>query len=753
MERKSQRFSLVFLGLLLLALVGLSFWHTSLSFGDFRPGNSNVAIVLWGILTLVAIGVLALGFMLFRNLLKLYVERRQGVPGSKLKTKLVGGALLLSIVPVAAMAFFSFTFLSRTLDKWLFPHTRDILQNSEAVTEELNRIHREKQETDAALIAAMPATAAAFDPASDPDAVEAQLFGIAEKVRAEYVGLLEAGSTAPAIEYRHGQVVSGPVGWKTPGEEAALNEILSGITNQEVWARAPVRIDGETVGSVIVAWRIPEEIVSLRAEMQERYNEYRKLEQERTTFKYFYLGVMALISVFVLFVALWLSLFLSRQISVPIDALAEATEALSSGRFDYRIQTPAIDELAGLVVSFNQMTQALEEQTTALQRSNAELEAANAEIDSRRRFINAILENITPAVFSINAEGRILKANSSVRAIFPESERTATIDDLFTPDDLEEVRYLLKRAQRIGLTSREFEVAGEERIRRLAVTVSSLERQTVDAEGEQAAFVFVVEDMSELLHAQKSAAWNEVARRVAHEIKNPLTPIALSAERMARLLDRWQRPLDEQERRELKANCDRSTATIIREVESLRRLVDEFAQLARFPHARPEVADLNQTVEEGLAVFDGRLENVTLSTDLAAELPPAFFDPEQFKRVVVNLVDNAAEAVQGCWTRNIQVHTRLGATPETVELRVTDSGPGISPEDKERLFLPYFSTKNRGTGLGLAIVSRIVGEHGGSIRVEDNRPAGTRFIVEIPIADPQIAVLPEQKPEAAEVRS
>ena len=567
------------------------------------------------------------------------------------------------------------------------------------------------------------------------------------------MGLLEAGSTAPAIEYRHGEVVSGPVGWKAPGGDSELNEILSGITNQEVWARAPVRIDGETVGSVIVAWRIPAEIVSLRAEMQERYNEYRKLEQERTTFKYFYLGVMALISVFVLFVALWLSLFLSRQISVPIDALAEATAALSSGRFDYRVQTPAIDELAGLVVSFNQMTQALEEQTTALQRSNAELEAANAEIDSRRRFINAILENITPAVFSINAEGRVLKANSSVQAIFPEAERTATIEDLFTSDDLEEVRYLLKRAQRIGLTSREFEVAGEERIRRLAVTVSSLERQTVNAEGEQAAFVFVVEDMSELLHAQKSAAWNEVARRVAHEIKNPLTPIALSAERMARLLDRLQDPLDEKERHDLKANCDRSTATIVREVESLRRLVDEFAQLARFPHARPETAQLNRIVEEGLAVFDGRLENIALSTDLDPDLPPAFVDPEQLKRVVVNLVDNAAEAVQGSWSRTIQVQTQLGAAPETVELRVSDSGPGISPEDKERLFLPYFSTKNRGTGLGLAIVSRIIGEHGGSIRVEDNRPTGTRFIVEVPIAEPQAAALPETAPETAEVPS
>lgn len=737
MERKSQKFSLALLGLLLLALVGLSFWHTSLDFGDFRPGNTVVAVVLWGMLTLVAIAVLALGFILFRNLLKLYVERRQGKLGSKIKTKLVGGALILSIVPVAAMVFFSFTFLSRTIDKWLFPHTKEILESSQIVTDELNRIIVDKIEADAAWIASMPITAEAFSPVADAEAVEAQLLGLAENVRAQYVGLLAPGETEPAIEIHDGQVVEGPVGWRLPPEAETAPEdgIISGIFEDRVWARAPVRDAGSEAGEVLVAWKIPDEILERRAQMEERYQQYATLEEQRTTLKYFYWSVLAMISVFVLFIALWLSLFLSRQIAAPVDALAQATEVLSTGRFDYRVQTPAMDELAGLVASFNHMTQALEEQTQKLQQRTRELEAANAEIESRRRFINAILENITPAVISITADGRILKANSSVAATFPDAAEAQHLDDLFEGDDLAEVRYLLNRAQRMGLTSRELEVPGEDRNRRLSVTVSALEQQSVNAQDESARFVVVVEDTTELLHAQKSAAWNEVARRVAHEIKNPLTPIALSAERIQRLLDRLEQPIDENERRDLRRRCAHSTETIVREVGSLRRLVDEFSQLARFPRAHPEKADLNRIVSDALAVFDGRLADVSVRTHLAPDLPAAFVDPEQFKRIVVNLVDNAAEALKDSWVREILVSTGLGPSGETVELRVEDSGPGVSAEDKERLFLPYFSTKSRGTGLGLAIVARIVGDHGGSIRVEDNRPSGARFIVEAPVAE------------------
>jgi two-component system, NtrC family, nitrogen regulation sensor histidine kinase NtrY len=308
------------------------------------------------------------------------------------------------------------------------------------------------------------------------------------------------------------------------------------------------------------------------------------------------------------------------------------------------------------------------------------------------------------------------------------------VDDLFPPEDRDEVHYMLQRARRTGLCLRNFELQSRGHIQHLAVTVTSLDANEATAR-DQAGYVIVVEDTTDLLRAQKEAAWTEVARRVAHEIKNPLTPIALSAERMQKLLNKMAETDDPNARRELRQSFARSTRTIVGEVETLRRLVDEFAQLAQFPKAQLERGDLNDAVSEATAVFEGRIDHIKLSVDADANLPPVMMDREHIKRLTVNLIDNAAEAMEGSLVKEIVVRTGRSDTPETVALTVADTGPGISPQDKERLFLPYFSTKERGTGLGLAIVSRIVGEHGGTIRVEDNRPAGTRFIVELPVAE------------------
>jgi nitrogen fixation/metabolism regulation signal transduction histidine kinase len=278
----------------------------------------------------------------------------------------------------------------------------------------------------------------------------------------------------------------------------------------------------------------------------------------------------------------------------------------------------------------------------------------------------------------------------------------------------------MKRARRTGVATRQLELRTEDRVRQVAATVSALDDKLTSG------FVIVLEDTSELLHAQKAAAWHEVARRVAHEIKNPLTPIALSAERIARLVDRLGWPPAQA------AILRECSETIAKSVESVKTLVDEFSQFARFPSAQPVRSDLNLVLSEALLVFQGRLEGISLRTSFAPDLPPVNLDPEQFQRVVINLVDNAAEAMQDALVKNLYIATQAGSA-DTVELVVADSGCGVSPDDKEKLFLPYFSTKNRGTGLGLAIVSHIVAEHKGQIRVEDNRPVGARFTVEIPV--------------------
>ncbi len=730
MPRRSQRLYLALLGVLFVALVALSFWHTSLSFGDFRPDNTVIGFVLWGMLMLVALGVLALGFLLFRALLKLYIERRQGRLGSKIKTKLVGGALVLSIVPVVAMVVFSFTMMSRTFDKWLFTQTPQILADSEAMLEQLNLIMRDKTAADALWVASLPLAASPFQTAGAAPGALDELSETLKRLDAQYVGFLPMGATRATWEVRSGDLIAGAVEWRLP------EGVESGFTNDLVWGVATIRAGGEQVGRVVVAWRIPDEIQSRQAAMAERFGEYRTIEAERTNIRYFYNGLLALITIFVLFVSVWLALYLSRQISTPIEALIDATAEVSSGHLEHRVQVPAMDELGGLIASFNSMTQRLEEQTTELQQSNQELGKANAEIDSRRRLINAILESVTPAVLSVNEFGDIFKANPAVRHIFrlPDDRPPLRVDDLFGPEDRDEVHYMLQRARRTGLCSRNFELQSRGRIQHLAVTVTSLDANEATVR-DPAGYVIVVEDTTDLLRAQKEAAWTEVARRVAHEIKNPLTPIALSAERMQKLLNKMADTDDPAARRELRESFGRSTQTIVGEVETLRRLVDEFAQLAQFPKAQLEKGDLNDAVAEATAVFEGRIDDIQLKVDSAATLPPVMIDREHIKRLIVNLIDNAAEALEGALVKEIVVRTASSETPETVVLTVSDSGPGISPQDKERLFLPYFSTKERGTGLGLAIVSRIVGEHGGTIRVEDNRPTGTRFIVELPVAE------------------
>ena len=431
---------------------------------------------------------------------------------------------------------------------------------------------------------------------------------------------------------------------------------------------------------------------------------------------------------FVLLFAIWIARYMAGQISTPITALLRAAEQIRKGNLSYRVRVGAIDEMATLVRAFNEMTEALE--------------TNSKELEARRRFTEAILESIPTGVISLTSDGRIQRVNRALLGIFPEEQvaRASRLSDLFSREDTAEIRYLMNRARRTAVAGTQIEYKAERRVLQLALTVAALDEQR------SSGFVLVVEDTSELLRAQKAAAWHEVARRVAHEIKNPLTPIALCADRIARQLARPEQTADT---RRILHEC---SATIAREVESVRTLVDEFSQFTRFPAAQPVPSDLNQVVDNALSVFDGRLDGIRVEKDLAAALPPVHVDREQFKRVVVNLVDNAAEAMRESLVKRLYIGTRC-TEADSVELIIADTGCGVSREDKEKLFLPYFSTKGRGTGLGLAIVNRILADHDATIRVEDNVPAGARFVVDLPVRTRAEAEAKAAEMPAAEIRS
>jgi PAS domain S-box-containing protein len=472
-------------------------------------------------------------------------------------------------------------------------------------------------------------------------------------------------------------------------------------------ARHPVTWAGQDVGSVAVYVRIPIDVYQKRLEIEKYDNDYKALYASASKLRLSFTLILFLITLFILFVATWIALFLARQISVPIAALARAAREVGQGNLGYRVEVGANDELVGLVRGFNRMTE--------------QLEANSRELNARRRFTEAILENIPTGVISMAADGSIQRVNRALQGILPEElvVNAKQLEDLFPREDAAEIRYLMKRAARTGIAAQQLDLKFGAATLHLAITVSALEDRR------SSGFVMVIEDTSDLLRAQRAAAWNEVARRIAHEIKNPLTPIGLCAERIAHQLERAGLTP------EMTAIFNECTETIINEVQSVKTLVDEFAQFARFPAAKPVRSCLNEVVESALMVFAGRLENIEIRTDLAPALPPVMIDREQFKRVVINLVDNAAEAMQDSLVRRLHVMTQAGVA-DTVELIIADTGAGVSPEDREKLFVPYFSTKGRGTGLGLAIVNKILSEHNAQIRVEDNTPAGTRFTVEIP---------------------
>jgi len=496
-------------------------------------------------------------------------------------------------------------------------------------------------------------------------------------------------------------------------------------------------------GYLVAARRMPDDFLQRYTQIEKESLAYAQQKQQYRALKRNMQLVLSLFTLLLLFAVTWFALFLSKQVTVPIQALAEATREVSAGNFGYQIQEQAQDELGILVRSFNQMTAQLDDSRRQIDEFTRSLQQAVQELERRRKLMEAILENIPTGVISLDDSGAIVRTNPAAAKILGERARTAgTLDALVGEDAARGVQHLMRRSLRMGVASKELEIALPGRVLHAAVTVSSLGPRRSNP-----GFVVVVDDVTDLLRAQKATAWQEVAQRIAHEIKNPLTPIQLSAQRLSRYLDRHRAasgPDAWPQESELASLVGECAGLIEREVAALESLVDEFSQFARFPTARLVPADTNAIVASALEVFGGRLEGIAVRTALAAELPAVKADPELLRRVLVNLIDNAAEAMEGSAAKELFLSTRLNGGGETVEIAVADSGHGISPEDKDRLFLPHFSTKGRGTGLGLAIASRIIAEHNGTIRVEDNPPIGARFVIQLPVVEVAAAPLPRE---------
>jgi two-component system, NtrC family, nitrogen regulation sensor histidine kinase NtrY len=692
---------------------------------EINPKTNQQTVSLVALALLVSLLFGTLTFVLMRNLIKLFAERRLGVLGSKFRTRLVVGSLLLSFVPVIVLFWFAYSLMNRSIERWFSTPVEEVQQDTKTMATLLAKYAADNAHAEADAIAAAAETQHAFEGHS--------FSAVLDEFRRHEPTL--QGGFAVAVQEGNAEASLGlPAAWpllkSTMPSSSRRREIqtLNWQNVEYVLGRAEVGDRGE----ILVGMPLPRNFSEVQNQLESSQQRYLELRSQRRKVRLTYMAILWLLTGMVLFVSMWLALFLSRLVTRPVAALAEATQEISRGNLDYRVDVPAADELGDLVRSFNQMAGELANSRRQLETSGRELSAANSELEQRRQHIETILESIPTGVLSLDAQLRVRHMNQALlRMLRPEEESSrvakqlmgAALRDVFPQEVMEELDPLLRRADRMGSTTTQMEFDLPRAKLNAAITIARLQ-----INNQRTGYVLVFEDLSDLLRAQKQAAWREVARRVAHEIKNPLTPIALSADRILRHLDRGSPP--EPASVQVVRNC---AETISSAVETVRSLVNEFATLASFPASHPEPANINLIIESALSMFNGRLDGISVRTSLASDLPRVLADSEAIRRAIANLVDNAAEALHDAVLKEIEISTSLVGTRDAIEISVADSGHGVTPELKEKLFLPYFSTKRRGTGLGLAIVSRIVEDHRGSIRVEENKPIGARFIVELPI--------------------
>jgi nitrogen fixation/metabolism regulation signal transduction histidine kinase len=718
---------IVLLAVGIFVLFGILLSQSSFDLPFLNPDTNQQLLFFAALSAVIFLLFVALTFVLARNLLKLFAERRLGVLGSKFRTRLVVGGLLLSFLPVIMMFWFAYGLMNRSIDKWFSRPVEEVREDTAAMASLLSRYLAQNARAEAESIAALPETQRAFAGHS---------FSTVMSEFRRHEPTLQGGF-AVAIEDGNAQAsFAAPASWPLLKARIPLERVTTDTIVHLNWEQTDYIVGGASAnnrGLILVGMPLPQKLSETVKSLDASQRRYLELSRERKLIRRTYMGLLLLLTVLVLFSTTWLALYLSKLVTRPVVALAEATQEISRGRLDYRVEVSAADEIGDLVRSFNRMAEELETSRRQIDASSHDLGAANIALEQRRRHIETILESIPTGVLSLDAGRRITHVNHALLRMFnasggesanPNVAIGAALRDVFPQEVLEDLEPLLRRADRMGTTTTQLEMALHPSPFNAAVTVATLQH-----EGQRLGYVLVFEDLSDLLKAQKQTAWREVARRVAHEIKNPLTPIALSAERIRRHLDRGSPP--DAASLEVLHSC---SETIGGAVETLRALVDEFSTLARFPTAQPAPANINSIVENTLAMFNGRLDSIHVQTFLAIDLPKVMADSEAIKRALANLVDNAAEAMQGALVREIQISTSLVASRDAIEITVADTGHGVTQELKERLFLPYFSTKQRGTGLGLAIVSRIIEDHHGSIRVEENQPVGTRFVVELPVA-------------------
>jgi two-component system nitrogen regulation sensor histidine kinase NtrY len=668
----------------------------------------------------------ALVFVLARNIVKLVVERRRALPFARFRAKLVLLLLAMTFVPAVLVLLVGSELMIQSLDRWFNAPMDEILSSANTIASDYYSA-RQRTVADEAerladalggveLTASNPAVADLATPEIAQQRLRVVRVYAVRGTEVENVVTVGASSSGYAVASRLARQAVGD------GRPARSVEPL-GSSGDLLHAAAIVHgRDGAPAGIVVATDTLSPEVSARSRRLTQAFENYNQLRVLKRPLTGVYLSFFLMLTLLILVGSTWMGLYVAKRITTPVQRLATAAREIGAGRLEQRIEPQSNDEFGSLVEAFNTMSSELAASRRKVERSTVELERKHLEVEGRRRYIETILERIATGVVSVDPAGRVATINTAATRLLGLDRRIVgqPVLSVFDRADLQPLRALLASGGRVKTEplAQEISISREGQELHLAVVGTALTGDTGAPEG----MVVVLDDVTPLIRAQKVAAWREVARRLAHEIKNPLTPIQLSAERMRRNLANAPP--------QAKALVDECTSTIIGEVESLKGLVDEFSQFARMPAPRTVPTDLGQLITDTLALYRGLFTDVHIEQRFGPDLPAARIDAEQIKRVVINLVDNAIEAMER--RGHIVVEAQHDPANSMIRVIVADDGPGIPPAEREKLFLPYYSTKRRGSGLGLAIVRRIVAEHGGSIDVGDNTPRGTRFTIELP---------------------
>jgi two-component system, NtrC family, nitrogen regulation sensor histidine kinase NtrY len=714
-ELRRRRNELIIIGIVSVLIIALTTIELKFpQIGRKLPLGNNVFI--FTLINVNVILILLLMFLVIRNLVKLVFERRRKVLGSKLRTKLVIAFITLSLAPTALLFLVAVGFITNSVEHWFSTQVERSLQGSLEIAQTYYRDFARDTLSSAQHVGKHLSRVGVIYGKKEAgvlhDALEAKrqeyhlsTLGVFLQEQRETVSAEEPSLKSIALDVPKDLLEAGLSGKEistivTLGE----GEVIAGVV--PLFAADS---ETEVIGVVMASHFLPKSLATKMRDIAKAYVAYNQLKTMKRPIKFSYMMALLMVTLLILFSATWFGFHLSKGITDPIKELAEATHRIASGDLNFRIQMQAADEIGMFVQSFNQMTQ--------------DLQLSRSELEQRKKYMEIVLKNVAAGVISIDENGVVTTLNTFAEQMLEtksESILQKKLRDVLDPEYVGQVEHLLTelRASQRDSIEKQLTIPLSGKSLSLLINLTALK----DEEGRPLGVVAVFEDLTHLIKAQRMAAWREVARRIAHEIKNPLTPIQLSAQRLRKkYLDKL--PQDG-------AVFDECTRTIVKQVDELKGMVNEFSNFARMPASQPSPNHLNEIIEESLVLFKEAHKGVRF--DFTPKDVPVFsLDRDQMKRVIINLIKNSLAAIQN--EGRITIQTSFDKRLQMVRVEVSDDGCGIPDEDKARLFEPYFSTRKSGTGLGLTIVNAIIADHNGYIRVRDNKPKGTTFMIELPV--------------------